>query len=304
MLVDNKIRDIEYSFIFHFRCLFSESLYLKLMFRNRLGYKLNLDDPKTFSEKLQWLKLNYRHPIHTKMVDKYEAKKLVSGIIGEQHIIPTIGIWDTPEEIVWDSLPDRFVLKTTHGGGGCGVVVVNNKLKVDREEVVKKLNNSLKLDVYDKFIEWPYKNVKKRIIAEQYIEDTSCKNNDLRDYKFFCFNGEPKYCQVISGRKEKMAIDFFDLEWNHQPFHEPYFFPFSENAIEKPECYQEMIELAKELSKGFPFLRVDFYQVNGNVYFGELTFFPTSGMGGFSPDEWDRKFGDMITLPTYNEFNK
>jgi hypothetical protein len=267
------------------------------MFWNRMGYKLSLNNPKTFSEKLQWLKLYDRNPDYTNMVDKYEVKSYVSKVIGDEYIIPTLGVWDSPKSIDWDSLPSSFVLKTTHDGGGCGVVIVKDKNSIDKRSAIAKLEMSLKENVYKLYAEWPYKNVKKRVIAEKYIEDNQGDSNELMDYKFFCFNGHPRYCQVISGRNSNMSIDFFDMNWCHQPFHEPKFFPFSNQTISKPKKLSEMIELSEKLSKDHPFLRVDFFQVNGKVYFGELTFYPTSGMGGFSPEQWDVKFGDMIELP-------
>lgn len=274
--------------------------YLKWMFRLKMGYKLNLDNPQTFSEKLQWLKLYNRKPEYTQMVDKYEAKKYVANIIGEEYIIPTLGVWDKFDDIDFDTLPSQFVLKTTHGGGNTGVVICRNKTLFNKDEARRKLNKSLKMCIYKNFREWPYKNVKKRIIAEEYIEVRG--QQDLPDYKFFCFNGEPKYCQVIAGRSTGITtIDWYDKEWKHQPFHEPKDYPFSNKIQHKPNCLNEMWNFAAKLSEGQPFLRVDFYEINNQVKFGELTFFPTSGMGGFKPEEWDYKFGELIKLPNTNE---
>lgn len=275
---------------------FSDSLYLRLLFYQKMGKPLNLKNPQTFSEKLQWLKLYYRKPEFTTMVDKYTVKEYVSRIIGEQFIIPTLGIWNKPEDIDWDNLPNQFVLKTTNGGGSKGVVICKDKSRLDRQTVISQLNRAMRRNIYKLFREWPYKDVKPCILAEKYIEDKSNSKLGLKDYKFFCFNGIPKYCQVISNREGLMSIDFFDEEWRHQPFHEPRKFPFSEKMPSKPQSFDEMKRLATKLSEGFPFIRIDFYEIQGKVLFGEMTFFPTSGLGGFDPEKWDEKLGSLIVL--------
>lgn len=282
--------------LFQIAPILPDRFYIKILFRLKMGYKLNLDSPQTYSEKLQWLKLYNRKPEYTQMVDKYEAKKYVANIIGEEYIIPTLGVWDKFDDINIDKLPDQFVLKTTHGGGNTGVVICKDKSTLDRDAAKKKLDRSLKSDIYKSLKEWPYKNVAKRIIAEQFIE--SSERQDLADYKFFCFNGEPKFCQVIAGRESgTTTIDWYDKNWIHQDFHEPKNYPFSKEGHTKPSCFEEMLHLASKLSVGQPFLRVDFYEIDNQIKFGELTFFPTSGMGGFDPMEWDYKFGEWIKLP-------
>ena len=279
-----------------FASIIPDKQYLKWLFRIYMGYKLDLKNPKTFSEKLQWLKLYNRKPDYAQMVDKYEAKKYVASIIGEEYIIPTLGVWEKFDNIDFDKLPDQFVLKTTHGGGNTGVVICKDKSTLDKDAAKRKLNRSLKSDIYKSLKEWPYKNVAKRIIAEQLIE--SSERQDLADYKFFCFNGEPKFCQVIAGRESGITtIDWYDKNWIHQDFHEPKNYPFSKEGHTKPSCFEEMLHLASKLSVGQPFLRVDFYEIDNQIKFGELTFFPTSGMGGFEPMEWDHKFGELIELP-------
>lgn len=285
----------------HFGQWLPDSTYLKLMFRLKMGSRLNLKNPRTFSEKLQWLKLYNRQPEYTTMVDKYAVKEYVAGIIGEEYIMPTLGVWDRPEDINWETLPNQFVLKTTHGGGSTGVVICKDKDSFDKQKAIDKLNESLKMDIYHLFREWPYKNVPKRIIAEKFITP-SPNEDDLPDYKFFCFNGVPKYCQVIGGRNTTETIDFFDLNWNHQPFHEPRKFPHADPQPQPPQHFELMIWLARKLAANKPFSRIDFYDVNGRVLFGEITFYPTSGMGGFDPKEWDYKFGDLIKLP--NSYSK
>lgn len=279
----------------HFFKWLPDKLYVKLLYRLRMGRRLDLKNPQTFSEKLQWLKLYDREPEYTQMVDKYAVKDYVAKIIGEDYIIPTLGVWDKPEDIEWNSLPDKFVLKTTHGGGSAGVVICKDKSTFDRQRAVSKLKESLKQDIYRTLKEWPYKNVPKRIIAEKYIEPHP-EMNDLPDYKFFCFNGVPKYCQVISGRETKKCIDFFDRDWKHQPFHEPKHYPFAEVVPTKPKYYDKMWQAATQLADKKAFSRIDFYEVGDEVYFGEITFFPTSGMGGFSPEKWDYEFGKWIEI--------
>ncbi len=269
----------------------SDRLFLKLKYYINFEKWPDLENPHTFSEKMQWLKLHDHNPEHTKMVDKVDAKMYVSERIGEEYIIPTLAVYDNTDEIDFEALPNQFVLKCTHDSGG--VVICSDKSKLDKKVAIKKLKKGLKRNFFWQTREWPYKNVKPRIIAEQYIEPCTV-TKDLPDYKFFCFNGEPEYCQVISDRRTNMCIDFFDKEWNHQPFHEPRIFPFSNRKIDKPLKYTEMLELARKLSCSKSFLRVDFYEVQDKIYFGELTFYPTSGMGGFCPDEWDHKFGALI----------
>lgn len=278
---------------------FTDKQFIKLQWRNSMSYPLNLDQPRTFSEKLQWLKLYNRRPEYTIMVDKVKAKEYVASILGEKYIIPTLGVWDAPEDIDFDALPDRFVLKCNHNSG-TGMYICKDKSKMNVEKVKAELRKGLKENYYLKNREWPYKNVPRRILAEQFIEPKP-GTNDLPDYKFFCFNGEPKFCQVISGRDKKMCIDFFDRNWNHQPFHEPHFYPFADETPQRPENLEIMWNAAAQLARREPFSRIDFYDIGTKVYFGEITFFPTSGMGGFNPIEWDYKFGEWITLPHNNQ---
>lgn len=272
--------------------------YLKLICRLRFGKHFDLSSPKTFSEKINWLKLHNRKAIYTTMVDKYSAKQYVASIIGEKYVIPTLGVWDRPEDINWDELPNKFVLKTTHGGGSTGVVVCKDKKTFDIKSASQRLNRSLRGDIYSAFREWPYKNVRKRIIAEKFMSSCSSDcSSDLTDYKFFCFNGKPVYCQVIRNRHTKETIDFYDMEWNHQNF--VGLNPTVRNGDEptvRPRCLEEMIEISKKLSSGIPFLRVDLYDIDGNVFFGEMTFFPASGMGVFTPLKWNKTLGDLITI--------
>ena len=273
----------------------SDKAYIKFNYRLAMNRKIDLIDPKTYNEKLQWLKLYDRRPEYTRMVDKYESKEYVAEKIGEEYIIPTLGVWDSFEEIDFDKLPEQFVLKCTHDSGG--LAICRDKATFDKEKAKKKIEKSLKYNYYKNGgREWPYKDVKPRIIAEQYMEDE--KTGELRDYKFFCFDGEVKALFIASDRfaeGEETKFDFFDADFNHLPFTNGH--PNAKVWPEKPEKFEEMKELAAKLSAGIPQARIDFYEVNGKVYFGKITFFHWGGMKPFDPEEWDYKFGEWITLP-------
>lgn len=270
-----------------------DDLYLKLVFRARLGQKLNLDDPQSFSEKLQWLKLHDRNPVYTEYVDKYEVRKHIANTIGEQYLIPLVGgPWDSFDEIDFDKLPNQFVLKCTHDSGG--LVICKDKSALDLAAAKAKIQRCLENNYYYNSREWPYKNVKPRIIAEAYMEDD--RTGDLQDYKLMCFGGEVKCSFVCSDRfsPEGLHVTFFDRDWNVMPFERKY--PARKEGLPKPLNYELMVSLAQSLSKDIPFVRVDFYEINGRVYFGELTLFPGSGMEDFRPVEWDYKLGEWIDL--------
>lgn len=272
----------------------SDSFYLKVRYYCKFQKSLNLDKPKTYSEKLQWLKINDRKPIYTQMVDKIEAKKYVASIIGEEYIIPTIEEYDTVEEIEWDKLPNQFVLKCTHDSGG--IVVCKDKSKLDIDKAKDKLRKGLAKSYYYENREWPYKDCKHKLICEKYMVDES--GYELKDYKWFCFDGEPKALFIATDRgnpNEDTKFDFFDADFNHLPIKNGH--PNATKAIAKPAGFEKMKELAAILSKGMPQLRVDFYDINGKIYFGELTFFHWSGLMPFQPEEWDEKFGSWIKLP-------
>ena len=272
-----------------------DELYLKLLFLFEMHYWPDLKHPKTFNEKLQWLKLHNRKPEFTTMVDKYAVKKYVADRIGQQYIIPTLGVWDSFDQIDFDSLPNQFVLKTTHGGGGLAVVICKDKQTFDKRRAKRILEKSLHSDIYMKYREWPYKDVPKRIIAEKYMVDES--GTELKDYKFFCFNGEPKYMLLVSGRQAgKKRFDYFDLNWNHLPVHDVGC-PGAERLPAKPDNFEEMIFIAKKLSKGMTHVRVDFYNINCKIFFGELTFFHWSGFVSYDPHQYDELFGSYIHLP-------
>lgn len=272
----------------------SDKEYITRMFKIRMGYNLDLDNPKTFNEKIQWLKLYDRKPIYTSMVDKYTAKQYVADRIGEEYIIPTLGVWDKFDDIDFDDLPNQFVLKCTHDSGG--LVICRDKNFLDKQKAKEKIERSLKKNYYWSGREWPYKDVKPRIIAEQYMEDT--RTEELRDYKFFCFDGVAKALFIATERQkegEEVKFDFYDMNFKHLDFRQGH--PNAAECPAKPETFNEMRKIAERLSKGIPHLRVDFYEVNGKAYFGELTFSHFSGMVPFDPEEWDTTFGEWIKLP-------
>lgn len=270
----------------------SDNIYLKLRFYQKMNKKLNLSNPKTFNEKLQWLKLNDRKYIYTIMVDKYEAKEYVANIIGKEYIIPTIGIYNSFDEINFDKLPNHFVIKCTHDSGG--LIICKDKTKLNIKNARKKIQKSLKRNYYYSEREWPYKNVKPRIIIEEYMEDN--KSSDLKDYKLFCFNGKPEFTLVCSERfsSNNMCKTYFDNNWKPLNLYEGNH-KHDENII-SPTNFEMMKKYAQKLSHDIPFLRVDFYEINGRIYFGELTFYPNGGFGKFSPEEWDYKLGNLINL--------
>ncbi len=280
--------------------ILSDKMYIKLMYHKRLKKKLNLKNPQTFNEKLQWLKLYDRNPKYTQMVDKYEAKKYVSNIIGDEFIIPTLGIYERFDDINFDELPEKFVMKCTHDSGG--VVICKDKGKLDMDNAKSKLENSLRNNYYYSGREWPYKNVKPRIIIEKLLEDD--ENEDLVDYKFMCFNGKVKCSFVCLNRRSKdgLNVDFYDLKWNKMHFERHY--SNSNIVLDKPKNYDNMIKLAEKLSQEIPFVRVDFYEVKGKIYFGELTFFPGCGFEEFTPEKWDNILGSWIELPKKGEKNE
>lgn len=266
--------------------------YLSRMYKIRIGRNLNLNNPQTFNEKIQWLKLYDRKDIYTLMVDKYLVKDYVANIIGKEYIIPTIGVWDNVEEIDFHSLPDRFVLKCNHNSGR-GLCICKDKSKFDINKAKIELTKGLSQNYYYHGREWPYKRVNRKIIAEQYMEDDS---GELMDYKLMMFNGVFKCAFTCTERfsSDGLKVTFFDKEWHMMPFERHY--PSSKAKIEKPVSYELMIKFAEKLSKNIPFVRVDFYEVKGKPYFGELTFYPGGGMEEFTPEEWDYKLGSWINL--------
>lgn len=278
--------------------LFSDKVYLSLRYRCQMGHWIDWKHPKTFTEKLQWLKIYDYKPEYTQMVDKLAAKDYVAARIGEKYIIPTLGVWDKVEEIDWETLPDQFVLKTTHGGGSCGVVVCTDKSQLDKEKAIKKLETSMQTNAGETYRERPYLNVPRKILAEKFIAERKhsegIQYNDLPDYKFFCFNGEPKFLYVSDSPNHELA--FLNTDWTLAPFGRKDYKPL-QNIPSKPDNLDEMLDVARRLSQGKAHVRVDLYNVGGHVYFGELTFYTGAGFIPFTPEEYDKVLGDMLKLP-------
>lgn len=273
-----------------------DKVYLKWKFRLIMGYKLNLRNPQTFNEKLQWLKLYDRNPEYTKMVDKYEVRKYIKEKIGEEYLIPILGVYERFDDIDFDNLPNKFVIKCNHDSGG--LVICKDKSKLDIESARRKINSSLKRNYYYSGREWPYKNVKPKILIEKYMEDKV--NKELIDYKIMCFNGKPKFSFTCTERyKGGLKVTFFDLNWEKMTFTRHY--PSSDIKINKPINYDKMLDFSKKLSENIPFVRVDWYEINGKLYFGELTFYPGCGFEEFEPKEWDLKIGKYIDLSKVNK---
>lgn len=271
----------------------SPEMCLKVQYRCLTGKTLNLKSPCSFNEKLQWLKINNKNSLYSTLVDKYSVKKYIEEKLGKDYVIENYGVWDSYDEIDFDSLPNQFVLKCTHDSGG--LVVCKDKTSLDKTKARQKIDKSLKRDYYYASREWPYKNVPHRVIAERFLED---KNGELRDYKFFCFNGEPKFLYVSNNlaSHQNVKMSFLNLDWSLAPF-QGIDYPLFEVLPEKPSCYEEMLEVSRVLSANIPFVRVDLYEYQGRVYFSEMTFFHSGGFMVFNDEKWDNELGKLIDLP-------
>lgn len=271
-----------------------DKVFLKAAFRARFGRKLNLNNPETFNEKLQWLKLYNRKPEYTKIVDKYLVRDYVKEKIGEEYLIPLLGVWDDPEKIDFDELPMQFVLKCNHNSG-MGMCICKDKNSLDINKVKEELKKGINQNYYLTSREWPYKDVPRRIIAEKYMVDES--GYELKDYKFYCFDGKVKLVMINSDRmsSEKTKANYFDE--NYQPLDFVWGYENAEIPPQKPEKFEEMKYLAEKLSEGITHVRIDFYQTPSGIYFGEITFFDGSGFDAIEPIEWDYKIGSWIKLP-------
>lgn len=272
----------------------SDRVYLKCFYRAAIGEKLNLDMPQTYNEKLQWLKLHDRNPAYIDMVDKYSAKEFVAKKIGEKYIIKTYGVWDSFEDIDFRLLPNSFVLKCTHDSAG--YVICKNKAEFDLEAARTKITKCLKRNFYYVAREWPYKNIKPRVLAEEYMEDHML--HELRDYKIFTFNGVPKIMHLVSNRQDSTDEtygDYFDMDYNHLDLTTGH--PNAPICPNMPNNFEKMKEFATILAEGTSHLRVDFYEVDGNLYFGELTFYPYAGITSFNKKKWDKILGSWVALP-------
>ncbi len=287
--ITKKIVDI--GFFLHLFNHMGDEAYVKFAYWCCMGKRLNLKNPQTYNEKLQWLKLYNRRPEYTQYVDKHDVRNFVRDKIGEEYLVPFLGVWESFEEIDFNRLPDQFVLKCTHDSGG--LVICKDKKNLDKEAARKKIEKCLGVNYYHYLREWPYKNVKPRIIAEPYLVDES--GTQLKDYKFFCFDGKVKAMFIASDRGIDTRFDFYDENFNHMPMINGH--PNADVPPEKPVGFETMKQLAETLSAGMPHARIDFYDCNGKIYFGEITLFHWSGLVPFEPEEYDRKFGDWIKLP-------
>jgi hypothetical protein len=275
-----------------FNCL-SDRTFIKYAYFRQMGRRLNLRNPKSFNEKLQWLKLYDRNPEYTRLVDKYEVRHYITNKIGAEYLIPLLGVYNNFEDIDFSKLPKQFVLKCTHDSGG--VVICKNKDQFNIDKARETINKHLSKNYYYAWREWPYKDIRPRIICEKYMVDES--GTELKDYKFMCFNGEAK-CLFVGLNRNSPAglnVDFYDMNWIPMPFERKY--PSSGKITPKPKTFNKMVKFAKELSENFPFVRVDFYEVNGQLYFGELTFYPGSGYEEFTPESYDYLLGSWLELP-------
>lgn len=273
--------------------LIPDRIYLQIVYFKHFRRFINFNNPKTFNEKIQWLKLNYRNEEYTKLVDKYRVKQYITKLIGEEYVIPTLGVWNNVDDIDFKSLPEKFVLKCNNDSGG--IVICKNKKDFDEAKAKSFLKERLKNNGYWYGREWPYKNVKPCIIAEKYMEDSISK--DIKDYKFFCFNGSMEFFDIDIDRFIEHRANYYDRNGNFLPFGKTYCPPDYTKKIEMPKNLDKMIELAETISHNTVLSRIDFYEIDGQVYFGEIIFYPGSGFSPFTDEKWDYKLGDMIDLP-------
>lgn len=283
------LRGKQLLFLEKFGWLLPDRPFLKWKFRLLLGYRLDLDAPRTFNEKIQWLKLNDRNPLYTMLADKNAVKAYVASKIGGEHVIPTIGCWRKVSEIDFDSLPERYVLKCNHDSGS--TVICRDSSSFGRRNACIQLDKALSMNYFLQNREWSYRDIEPSVMAETYLGE------GISDYKFFCFNGIPEFMFVATDRDnpdEETKFDFFDMDFNHLPVRNGH--PNSRELPQKPSCWEEMKRLAAVLSEGLPHVRVDLYEVDGKVYFGEYTFYHWGGFVPFDPPEWDLRFGEKIKL--------
>lgn len=275
-----------------------DKLYIKLTYRAMVGKKLNLENPQTFNEKLQWLKLYDRNPLYHKLVDKYEVREHIKELVGEEHLVPLLGVWNSFDEINFDDLPNQFVLKCTHDSGGHVICTDKNSFNIKYTKQI--INSFMKRNYYNLWREWPYKNVKPRVICEKYLELNI--GESLIDYKIYCFGGRPHFIAVYFNTLldiSKRSANLFDLEWNLMKERRVYPNKLP-NPVPRPKKLDQMIKMAKTLSKGLPHVRVDLYYVEEKIYVGELTFYTSAGLGKFYPEEYNFELGNLIKLPEKN----
>ena len=275
--------------------LMPDERFLKLLFWLNMKKRLNLTHPRTFNEKMQWLKVHWRKPQMTQLVDKVAVKEIIRQIAPEVRVIPTLGIWDSFDEIDLDALPEQFVLKPSHTSGD--VYICRDRQKLDPEKLRRVATRWLKREYYWGQREWPYKDVPPKLLAEPYLDDGS---GGLRDYKFFCFHGQPRFFYLSQGMEDHHTarMAFMDMEGRALPFHRGDYLRFEETP-ELPDGFERLRALSTRIAEqvDVPFVRVDLYTFRDEVYFGEITFFPCSGYMPFEPEEWDERIGSYMTLP-------
>ncbi len=277
----------------YYHYCFDDEKMIRHIYKKRFGKEPNLKGPQSFAEKIQWLKLNWYDELAVQCADKYLVREYIKKTIGEEYLNDLLGVYENIDEIDYASLPDQFVLKGTHGSHFN--IICPDKSKLDWNKEKAKLRRWSSINYYWQNREWVYRDLKPRFIVEKYLDDKS--GSSLTDYKFYCFNGKPEFCQVIKNRGKNESIDFYDLNWKHLPFTGLRRIPFADSKIQKPVGYEEMVQLAKKLSAPFPFVRADFYNIDGKILFGELTFFPQSGLGEFTPIEYDKEISNRLVLP-------
>ncbi len=267
-----------------------DKLYLKMVFRIKTGRKLNLKNPTGFNEKQNWLKLNDKHPEYTQLVDKLAVREHIEKLLGDGCLFPLLGHWDTFDEIDFSALPDRFVLKCNHDSGS--VKVIEDKNKIDKAALKDFFENRLRMNAFSFGREYPYKDVKPCILCEQFMD--SIEGKSINDYKFFCFDGEPKMMFIATDRSVDVKFDFYDMDFNHLDIYNIH--PNADHEIQKPATFEEMKEICRKLTKGMKFVRLDLYEIDGKIYFGEYTFFHGGGFHLFSPEEWEQKLGSWLKI--------
>ena len=278
----------------------SDKAFLSLAYRIHLKEKLNLENPKTFNAKLQWLKINDHNPVYTSMVDKLQAKEYVKSVLGPEYVIPTLKVWDSPEQITTESLPSQFVIKTSNGSGGSDVIVCTDKASFNIKEVQHRMKKSLKKNVYKSLREWPYKSIQAKIFAEKFMADSG---EELHDYKFFCFDGTVACFKVDFNRWSGHRANYYSPDLQLIPYGEVVCPPDFTQKPPIPDNINEMIKVAEKLSASFPFMRVDLYNIKGKIYFGEMTFYPASGFGPFTDKKFDYMLGYLLKVPFISDAN-
>lgn len=274
-----------------------DKTYLGLRYKYATGKRINWSEPKEFNEKLMWLMINDRNPKYIDLVDKLKVKDIIAKKFGSEYVIPLITVGNRFEDIDLNKLPQKFVIKCNHDSGG--IIICKDKETLDIEKAKSLINGNLDRDFFSITREWPNSKVEKKVIVEEYMEDNSPDSNgELKDYKFYCFNGEPKFLYLSQGltNHKTARINYVNLNWEIEPFYRKDYLQF-EKLPEKPIQFEKMIEFSRILAENIPFVRVDWYEINGLLYFGEMTFYPGAGITDFYPNEWNRKIGDYLLLP-------